>query len=137
MQISAEFIGSKLYAGDIKGNWFVTTSRGCYSTTREPFVGLSSVGASLLPQGAAGGNLVAYKEIGPHELQWTIAANSQHGLEHGTVWFNADDLIVRAQDRSYRSGHHGTAQATIVTLAYPKALPARVPDRLPLPACKE
>ena len=33
-QIAAEYIGSKLYSGDIKGTWFAATSSHCYTTTR-------------------------------------------------------------------------------------------------------
>ncbi len=135
-RISAEFIGSKLSSGDIKGRWFSRTAKSCYSATREPFVGLASIGASLLPQGAGGSSAITYRQLASRELQWTIAATSQHGLEQGTVWFNSRDLIVEAHDRSYKSGRHGTAQATTVTLTYPKSLPASVPAHLPAPVCK-
>jgi hypothetical protein len=135
-RISAQFLGAKLYSGDINGSWFERTANSCYSTTKERFVGLTSIGTSLLPQGSSGVAVIAYKQLAARELQWTIGANSQHGLEQSTVWFNSRDLIIKAQDRSYKSGRHGTAQPTTVTLTYPKALPAGVPARLPGPACK-
>ena len=91
-QIAAEYIGSKLYSGDIKGTWFAAASSHCYSTTKERFVGLTSIGMSLLPQAAAQVK-VSYRQVEPRALRWTITATSQHGVEQGTVWFNLRDLI--------------------------------------------
>lgn len=135
-QISAEFMGGHLYAGDIKGRWFERTSKNCYSTTKERFVGLSTIGVSLLPQSTATVTKITYQQPAAHELRWTIAATSAHGRELGTVWFNAHDLIVKVQNRSYKSGRHGEVEATTVTLTYPPTLPASVPIRMPSPACK-
>ncbi|MGH2862556.1 MAG: hypothetical protein ACRDLT_13780 [Solirubrobacteraceae bacterium] len=135
-RISAEFMGNQLYSGDIKGRWFERTAKGCYSTTKERFVGLSTIGASLLPQSAADVTTITYKQPAPRELRWSIAATGTHGLEKSTVWFNSRHLIVKADDRSYKSGRHGVAQATTVTLTYPQTLPARVPTRTPSPVCK-
>lgn len=135
-RISAEILGTQLYSGDLKDRWFERTAKGCYSTTKERFVGLSTIGASLLPQTTATVTKIAYQRPAVRELRWTIAATSSHGLEQATVWFNARDLIVKVQDRSYKSGRHGTAQATTLTLSYPKRLPARVPTHVPAPICK-
>jgi hypothetical protein len=136
-QIAAEYMGSKLYSGDIKGTWFAAASRHCYSTTNERFVGLTSIGMSLLPQGSVAAQVkVSYRQVGPRALRWKIAATSQHGVEQGTVWFSARDVIVKSQTRAYKSGSHGTAQAATVTLTYPKTLPATVPSQVPRPVCK-
>ena len=62
---------------------------------------------------------MSYRQVEPRALRWTIAATSQHGVEQGTVWFNARDLILKSQTRAYKSGSHGTAQAATVTLTYP------------------
>jgi hypothetical protein len=134
-QLELEYIGSRLYAGDVHGTWFTSTAKHCYSATKEPFVGLSSIGSSLLPQASATGT-VAYKQLGPQQLQWTIAATKQHGIEHGRVWFNSADLIVKSQTRSYTSGQRATTQATTLTLTYPSALPANVTEHRPTPVCK-
>jgi len=134
-QIAAEYIGSKLYSGDIKGTWFAAASSHCYSITKERFVGLTSIGMSLLPQ-AATQVKVSYRQVEPRALRWTIAETSQHGVEQGTVWFNARDVIVKSQTQAYESGSHGTAQATAVALTYPNGLPATVPSRVPGPVCK-
>ena len=136
-QVEVEYMGSQLYAGDINGTWFTATSKHCYSTTKERFVGLASIGMSLLPQGSTiGGLKVRYRQPGPRLLRWTIAATSAHGLEQGRVWFSSHDLILKSQDRAYKTSAHGTAQTTTVTLTYPKSLPARVPTRVPPPVCK-
>ena len=136
-QIAVEYMGSKLYAGDIKGTWFSATSKHCYSTSKERFVGLTSIGMSLLPLGSVAAQAtVSYRQVEPRALRWTITATSQHGVEQGTVWFDARDLIVKSQTRAYKSGSHGTAQGTTVTLAYPKALPATVPSHVAGPVCK-
>ena len=135
-QIAAEYMGSKLYSGDIKGTWFSAASKHCYSTTKERFVGLTSIGMSLLPQGSVAAQVkVSYRQVEPRALRWTIAATSQHGVEQGTVWFNARDVIVKSQTQAYKSGSHGTAQATTVTLTYPDALRATVPSHVPRPVC--
>lgn len=134
-QISAEFMGGRLYSGDIRGRWFERTAKSCYSTSKERFVGLSTIGASLLPQSTATVTKITYQQLASHELRWTIAATSAHGLEQGTVWFNGRHLIVKVQDRSYKSGHHGAVEATTATLTYPPALPPRVPTRTPTPIC--
>lgn len=135
-QISADFMGGHLYSGDIRGRWFERTAKSCYSTTKERFVGLSTIGASLLPQSTATVTKINYQQLAPHELRWTIAATRAHGLEQGTVWFNARDLIVKVHDRSYNSGRPGEVDATTLTLTYPSTLPASVPTHTPSPACK-
>jgi hypothetical protein len=136
-QIEVEFVGSRPYSGDIRGTLFTMSGARCYATTREPFVGLTGVGVSLLPQGSAtGGVSVSYRRLGRSGLRWSIPATSLHGLEEGTVRFNSRDLILSSRGIAYKSGHRGRAEATAVDLAYPKSLPGSVPVHVPAPRCK-
>lgn len=136
-QVEVEFVGARPYSGDIRGKLFTLSSGRCYVTTREPFVGLTGVGTSLLPQSSVtGGVMVSYRRFGRRALRWSIPATSLHGLEEGTVWFDDRDVILRSEGIAYRSGSHGRAQATAVTLTYPTGLPRSVPVHVPSPVCK-
>lgn len=133
-QVSAEFMGTQLSSGDVRGSWYSLTSKRCYAISKERFVGLSTIGYSLLPQSSGRVVTVSYQQVEPHALRWTIAKTSQHGTETGTVWFNSRGVIVKSQTKAFKSGP-GTANATSVTLTYPAKLPGGVPTHLPSRAC--
>lgn len=134
-RVAVEFAASKLVSGDIRGKWFASTTGRCFIVSEEPFVGLTSIGRSLLPQASStAGATVAYWQIDPHALEWRIKARSGHVLQRATVWFNTRDLIIKAREQSYRRGEQ--APSSTVTLTYLRRLPSTLPTRVPSPACR-
>lgn len=120
--------GRDVQDGDVRGTAFVLSPGGCYTTTTQPFVGLTDVALTLLPESQVGPpNVphvsVSYVRIG-RRITWTVKRSGNARVERGLVLFDSHDRIIRSSSSSGSD-----------VLSYPHVMPPGVLKSLPLSLC--
>jgi hypothetical protein len=132
-RIAATYLEGRLVQGTVDTTLYAANGSCFKHEQLSEFVGLSQLATSLLPL-PTHTQRVSYTLTG-RALHWREPATKQHGVEHGTVEFNARDQVTGSYTATYSSGHSKVDGQTI-SVSYPAKLPRSVPAALPKPVCE-